>query len=645
MTSPERVKPLPMDLTMPPKHLGSAAELADKTITGLLAARLHERPETPAFFQLQGTDWVPTSWRDHAARVLHLGAALRRIGVARGDRVAVMGDTSPDWLLADVANISVGGITVGIYFTSSPEEIDYFLKDSGAVAMFVGSAAELKLAARAEEARQLKQIIVLDSQWQADADTPANAIALAAFLEGASRPPLTALAQLAAEARPEEVVSIGYTSGTTGEPKGVINTHYNLLGGGASIPFLAPEIQRRQSRVAVHLPMSHIVARVQATCLPLILDSTPYFGAGAASFEETVRRARPNFYMAPPRFYQRFAAAILGHVNAAPPAERAAYRLAMTIARKALKGRQSAAGKADPLIEALYATCREEVFAPLLARVGFDDLVAPRTASAPMPAEVMTLWQLWGLNLKEVYGQTETVGANIAQLEDWPAAGTIGRPIPDPAWETRISEDGEMLVRGPGVTRGYWGKPEESAEALAGGWLHTGDIVAQDRAGNYRLIDRRKEIIKTSNGKTISPTQIENELRGSPNISEAVVIGEGRKYLTALIEVDPDIGLGWAKANDAEVQGYEDLCRSETTRLMISAEIERANRRLARAEQIKAFRILPEELSVQNGVVTPTRKKRRKQIYQRYHQLIETMYDRAEEDLIDIAIGRRPRRD
>jgi long-chain acyl-CoA synthetase len=256
-----------------------------------------------------------------------------------------------------------------------------------------------------------------------------------------------------------------------------------------------------------------------------------------------------------------------------------------------------------------------------------------------MPSEVMTLWQVWGLNLKECYGQTEMVGGNIGQMADWSKAGTIGFPISDPAWKTEVLADGEMIVKGPGLFVGYWKKPEETKAALRDGWLYTGDIVEVQKDGAYKLVDRKKEIINTAGGKSISPTQIENELRQSPFISEAAVLGEGKKYLTALIEVDATTMMDWAKVRDSFVHEYADLARSEVVTRLIEGEVAKANRRLARAEQIKAFRILHEELSPDTGVMTPTRKKRRKPLAERYHALIESLYDDTEERLIKNELG------
>jgi len=616
-------------------------EILNDTIPGLLARKARLHPDAVAYRTLRSDGWRDVSFKDYAAKIARLGASMTAQGIKRGDRVCIIGDVSPDWMIADVATISMGAVTVGVYFTSSPEELDYYIEDSGACLMFAGSATELAIAARSGKATSLTRIVVLDPNWEAGAGDPTNACSMADFLVSPAGPAPDVLDNWAKDAAPSDIISLGYTSGTTGKPKGVINTHVNLLGGSLANLRSMPSAYDKDVRVAVHLPLSHIVARVQSGCYPLISKCIPHFGAATATYEETVKLTRPQYYVAPPRFFQRFAATIVNHVNESSAAEQANYRLAMSISRRVLKSRQSKSGTPDPFLMDLYEVCQTQIFKPLLRLVGFDELDTVITASAPMPSDVMTLWQLWGVNLKEAYGQTETVGSNVAQSGDWLPAGTIGTPIDDPEWQTDVTDNGEMIVRGPGITQGYWNNPEATAEALRDGWLLTGDIVEVQKNGEFKLIDRSKEIIKTINGKTISPTQIENELRGSPYIAEAAVIGEGRKYLTALIEVDPTVGLNWAKEIDAKVQTYADLAHSLAVKEQLWAEVHKANRRLARAEQIKDFAILPEELTPEIGVVTPTRKKKRRQIAERYAEMIAAMYDDTESSLLAKALGSR----
>lgn len=610
----------------------SGAQFADVTIPQLLSERRMSRPNEIAFKQKRRGEWTATTWKQYSEFVANLAAALKNAGFRHGDRAAIMGDASQEWLLADMATICAGGVMVGIYFTSSPGEVGYYLSDSGASFVFVGSEVQLNIVLASGHTDQLKKIIVLDPGWRGAGGT-ANVVALQEFCRGSSFDADVFLEEQVAKAKASDLASIGYTSGTTGLPKGAMLTHLSLLAGAHSVTTFSSKMLSDAHRVVVHLPMSHTVARAQATTLPLLIRLVPYFGESSADFAETIKEVQPTYFMAPPRFYQRFATQILSKVHSGSEKQKQDYQFAMTIARKALDDRQ-AGGVPDPFISALFAVCQEQIFRPLLAEVGFENLTVTYTSSAAMPSELMSLWQLWGLQLKECYGQTELVGANLVQMAEWPEAGTVGVPVRDAAWETAVLEDGEMIVKGPGLFVGYWNKPEETKSALRDGWLCTGDIVEIGPTGLFKLVDRKKEIINTSNGKSISPTQIENEIRHSPFISEAAVIGEGKKYLTALIEVNATATMDWARLRDLQIAQYSDLAESEVVVRLIEGEIAKANSRLARAEQIKAFRILPEELSVENGVMTPTRKKRRKQIVERYRSLIATLYDESEDNLV-----------
>ncbi|RAR49333.1 long-chain acyl-CoA synthetase [Paraburkholderia unamae] len=612
----------------------SGSQFATTTIPALLIERVKNNAEANAFFQRRAGEWIPTTWKGYANAVCSVSAALREAGVARGERIAIMGDVSQEWVIADMATICSGAVTVGVYFTASVEEVRYYLEDSGARLAFAGSAEQLRILEAADTSRRLLKIVVLDPGWKSTpGETGTNVVSLAEFALHFAGDEVAYLREQSELAKSTDLVSLGYTSGTTGAPKGAMLTHLSMLAGAFTWPTFCPAILSEPQRMVIHLPLSHTVARIQAMTLPLMAKTVSYFVDVSADFAKCIQEVRPTSYMAPPRFYQKFATQIINHVNGCSEAEQRNYKLALGIAREVLADRLDA-GSSDPFKEQLYTICRELIFKPLLARIGFDDLRYPYTASAPVPPEVVTLFQLWGVNLKENYGQTEMVGGNLAQVSDWSRPGNSGVPLDDAAWETRVLPDGEMIVRGPGLFIGYWNKEAETNSALRDGWLHTGDIVDVGADGSYKLIDRKKELINTAAGKSISPVQIENELRESPYITEAMVIGEGRKYLTALIEVDGTLTMDWARTRDASVTRYADLATSAIVIDLIRAEVEKANAKLARAEQIKAFRILPEELTPENGVMTATRKKRRKPLMARYESIIAGLYDDAEEQLI-----------
>ncbi|MBF5094838.1 AMP-binding protein [Azospirillum sp. INR13] len=605
----------------------------DGTLPSLLRDRRDARGEAVAFFQKRAGTWHATTWGEFARDATALSRALLDHGLEKGDHVAIMGDISQEWVVAYMATVCSGGVAVGIYFTSSTEEVEYFLEDSGSKFAFVAGEKELAVLLRSRQAETLKKIVVFDPA----VPSSKNVVSLPRF-SASSSDCASLLDEQAGMARPEDNAGIVYTSGTTGNPKGAILTHRSLIEGLVTLRSFCPALFREPQRVVVHLPLSHVVGLGQGIVLPLISEVTPYFGETGADFATTIRDVRPTYWMAPPRFYQRYAAELVSRINASASIGRKSYRFAMSIAQKALADRQ-ADGPDDPFLQALFATCRNQIFLPLLAEIGLDQLAYPYTASAPMPPDVVKLWQTWGVNLKEVYGQTELVGANAGQMRDWSKPGTIGVPIADPRWKTRVAGDGEMLVTGPGLFTGYLNKPDDTLEALRDGWLHTGDIVEVRPDGQLAIIDRKKEIINTSGGKSISPAQIENELRRSPYISEAAVCGDGRKYLVALIEVDRVAMTDWVKARNETINDYSDFCSSEAVIHLIEGEVAKANQRLAPVEQIKSFRILPEELSAENGVMTATRKKRRKVLNERYAALINSLYDDSEDSLIRQALS------
>jgi long-chain acyl-CoA synthetase len=608
------------------------AALNRATIPGLLAARARGQRDTVAFWQQRGGSWHSHTWGQYFDDVSRLARGLNRLGLAKGDRVAIMGDVSQEWLLADMAVVCAGSVSVGIYFTVSPEEADYALDDSGAEVLFVGSQVQLEIALRAKAGARLRNIIVMDPAWVPSVTDP-RIISFAQLTKLGADVSSSVFEELMARVRADDLAGIGYTSGTTGFPKGVMLTHRALLFGALSTVVITPALLEHPYRVVVFLPLSHIVAKAQAFALPLMTKVVPYFGETTAKFADTLLAVRPTYYLGPPRFYQKFAAQLISSVNSGPALRRGLYRLAMRAA-KAILTRRRAHRPLGPVLSVIDALSVTWVFRPLLAKVGFDQLRLPYTASAPMPDEVMAVWQMWGLNLKEGYGQTEMAGGSVAHIADWPAPGTIGVPIPHPAWETKILEDGEMILRCPALFVGYWNKPDETKSALRDGWLYTGDIVERQADGNLKLIDRKKEIINTAGGKSVSPAQIENELRQSPYISEAAVVGEGRKYLAALIEVDASAMSQWAQTRGISIGCFADFSKSDEVRALIENEVTQVNSRLSRVEQIKAFRVLPEELSPDLGVMTVTRKKKRRALHERYATLIDSMYDATEAALI-----------
>ncbi len=365
----------------------------------------------------------------------------------------------------------------------------------------------------------------------------------------------------------------------------------------------------------------------------------PHYGEEIEDLARTIFETAPTVFFSVPRYLQKFASNILVGIEASSPIKRTAYRWAAGIGRRHIRNVWD--GKNDYSMKLLYLLAYHIVFRPILNKIGFDKLELALCAGAPLPPEVMALWQIYGLNLSEFYGQTETGGAIIsAQGDRFPKPGDVGRP--PTGWELRFGDKSEILIRGNDVFEGYWKSPDKTAEVLDGeGWLHTGDVGELGPDGRLKIIDRVRDIIVTSGGKTISPTHIENTLRAGPYISEIVVFGHMRKYISALVEIDYDTVAAWARQNNISYGGFTSLAEHARVTDLIGSEIERMNKDLARVEQVKTFRIIPKELDPEEEgePVTPTRKVKRHLMYDKFKDLVEAMYGTKEEDRLASEIG------
>ena len=431
---------------------------------------------------------------------------------------------------------------------------------------------------------------------------------------------------------------IVYTSGTTGNPKGALVAHGKHLAATDTVVSQYPTLREKSHRTVVYLPMCHVLGRDVAITLPLISQLVPHFGEDPENFTAALFEVAPTVLFTVPRYLQKFASHVLVGMLNSSAFKRTIYERAMGFARAYVRRRWN--GTANPVQIAFYAALRTLVFRSILNKLGFDRLELVVSGGAALAPETTALWHMYGVNVVEMYGQTEEAGGIIAgQRGPFPRPGNVGTPVE--GIEVMLAEDGEVLVRSPDLFDCYWGNEEATREVKGpDGWLRTGD-VGEWREGALRLVDRARDFIVTAGGKTISPSFIENALRASPYVAEAVVFGHGRKYLTAVVEIDFDTVADWARANDVAYTGFTSLTVHPQIKRLISGEIERANAQLARVEQIKSFRILPKELDPEEEgePVTPTRKVKRKLMYERFEELIEAMYDDSEERLIAAGAG------
>jgi long-chain acyl-CoA synthetase len=609
------------------------AALRRKTAPLLLCERTRARPNQVAFRSKHLGLYRERSWRDYAAMVAHAARALENLGLASGERVAIMGEACEEWMICDLAAQSLGGIVYGIYPTASPSEIEYQMRDGGA-SIFIAEDQEYidKIQLLSDRLPALRHIVVIDDSAMFGYSHPKLA-SYRALLEQVEQPDLSWLEERVARVAPDAPAFIVYTSGTTGHPKGALISHGKHLAATANIVEHYPTLAAKQHCTVVYLPLCHVLGRDVAVTLPLISRLVPHFGEDPEDLPATLFETAPTVLFTVPRYLQKFASQVLIGMLNSGRVKRGIYELAMRFGRAHARRRWN--GPARLPQEMLYRAFRAAVFLPILNKLGFDRLELMICGGAPLARETMALWHVYGVNVVEMYGQTETAGGIIAgQQGPFPRPGDVGTP--PRGWRVKLGDNNEVLVHSPDLFDSYWNdEPATHAIKRDDGWLHTGD-VGEWRDGSLRLVDRARDFIVTAGGKTISPALIENMLRASPYLAEAMVLGHGRKYLTALIEIDYDTIADWARSRAIHYAGFTSLTQHPEVTGLVQAEIDKVNAELARVEQIKAFRILPKALDPEEEgePVTPTRKVKRQLMAQRFAQLVEAMYDDREERLI-----------
>lgn len=605
-----------------------ADHLMERSIPALLVERARQDPDGPAIRYKQYGIYRELSWSDYLRRIERVCAAFLDLGLQRGDRVAIMGDPRIEWLLADLGAVSAGALSYGIYSTCSPEQVGFQVQNADARYFVAEDQEHLDKLLETPEADSVEHIIVVDPRTLFLYDDP-RIQTFEAFEQRGARaldrdPEMAQRAMLSAA--PDDLAVMTFTSGTTGEPKGAVHTHRDAIVG-MTYPYLYfyPELRTRSHRTVTYLALAHLVERSMSCWLPLISDCVAHIGEKREGLQQLLFDVQPTFFHAVPRIWEKLAAQIDVAVEMSSPLKRASFDVANRVGRRWVENRWE--GRTRPHLEVAHWIIRHLVFRQALHKVGMAELEGGLTAGAPIPTRIHAQWQAWGVALRDLYGITEgtLVFSQIGRFPNPTQGGTPAYPK-----QVRLSDQGEVIVSGPGLFSHYWDNPEATERALVDGELHTGDVATESDDG-FRIVDRIKDIMITSGGKNISPAEVENTLKGSPYISEAVLIADGRKFPSCLVEIDFDTVAQWAGEHGVSFTGFTDLSQHPEVEKLIRREIERANEKLAHVEQPKKFRIIPKELDPEEGDTTPTRKVKRTHMAELFEELIDSMYANGSE--------------
>jgi long-chain acyl-CoA synthetase len=593
------------------------------TVPKLFHHRVAEWGARTAFREKRLGIWRATSWRDYGDRAKWTGLGLVSLGLQRGEVVSILAETMPEWLYADRGVMGAGGVSNGIYPTDAAKQVEYILNDSGSRFLFVENEEQLdKYLEVRERCPLLRKAIVFDLEGLAGFRDPQvisfdELLALGRNHE-ANHPDLWD--ELVDASAPEELALLVYTSGTTGPPKGAMLSHRNVLfqidNAGAFIP-----VQEGGEQLAF-LPLCHIAERTFTVFLPLSSGAIANFAESIETVPDNVREVAPTLFFAVPRIWERFYSGIVIRMKEATWIGRLAYawavRLGLAVAERRLEGREPSAGLA-----LMFKIADRLVLENIKRSIGMHRVRYASTGAAPIAPDLIKWYRALGIDMREVYGQTENCGLATG-MPDRVKLGTVG--VAAPRTELRLSPEGEILLRGPHVFMGYYNRPAKTAETVRDGWLHTGDVGLLDNEGYLKITDRMKDIIITAGGKNITPSEFENLLKFSPYVSDAVVIGDRRKFLTCLVMIDHDNVAKYAQDAKVTFTDFGSLCRTREVQDLIWSEIEKVNRGFARVETIKKFRLIEHQLSAEDDELTPTMKLKRKFVNEKYRELIESMY-------------------
>lgn len=596
-------------------------DLPELTMPQMLARNAEALGPLTAIRQKEYGIWNPTSWRDYHARSCDVAHGLRALGIAPGGHVAILSENRIEWVLAQMGAGLAGAVTVGVYSTSPANEVGYVLNHSESEVVFCEDQEQAdKVIEIREQLPRLRRIVVIEARGMRGYD-PALVITFAALEAAGAKDRARApglVADVLAGQRLDDIGLMIYTSGSTGKPKGAMLSWRNLraqafalgetLGLGPGDSHLS------------YLPLCHVAEQALTTMAPVYLGYRIDFGESLRTVQEDLREVAPSTFLGVPRIWEKLHSAIhIGLMEAGG-------------IRRALHDRAVAACEGFATVPPARRSLGQRltwhfwhllVFRSLQNFIGLRRARLAYTGAAPISPRIVQYFRTIGVPLIEIYGATETSGVALSQDLARLEPGSVGTPVPNA--EVRIGEAGELLLRGETVFAGYFRNDEATALALRDGWLHTGD-VAEERDGQFRIVDRLKDIMITAGGKNLSPSEIENAMKSSPYVKECIVIGDRRRFVSALIQIDPDAAGKWAEEQGIAYTTFRSLAEHPKVAELVDAEIRAQNRDLAQVAQVRRFHLLTKELDHDDDEVTATMKVRRSNIYKRYEPEIEALY-------------------
>ena len=568
--------------------------------------------------------WRDISWNAYFSRVQYVAAALVSLGLEKEQCVSIIGDNCHEWVEIDLGIQLAGGISVGIYATNAAPQMQYVVENSESLILFVENEEQLdKWLHFRDKVPQLKKVIVWDLEGLRNFTDPMlmTFVELLELGRAAYEKDSNPVEKRMADIKPEDTAVLIYTSGTTGPPKGAMLSHFNVYW--MANAFLEVLKVSDKDEILSFLPLCHIFERMFSVFGHITIGYVLNFVEKPDTVMENMIEVSPTIGYAVPRIWEKYYSNIYIKMSDADWIKRVFYQAASWIGARRT-GIFVTGEKVPVLWELLYKLAYFTVFRKLKKRLGFDRMKIAISGAAPISPDVLTFFQSIGVAMVEGYGQTEGTGATTVTKVGEPKFGTVGPPLP--GTEVKIAEDGEILMRSPSIFKGYYKNPEATRKTVIDGWLYTGDVGKLDEDGHLIITDRKKDIIVTAGGKNITPQYIENKLKMSPYINDAVVIGDKRKFVSCLIMLDEDTVIKYAQDNKIQFATHKDLTQSTDIKALIQEEINKVNKTLSQVEQPKKFTILPKKLYVEDGEVTPTMKVKRSFVNEAFADLIEAMY-------------------